>query len=368
MEDKNINNEDQNINQQKYVEPLTKQLENLAMAIANLGIVKACDVAKTAKETAVDLKEKASSYIDNASTEYVDKKANRDDIKTEYKLYVDIATNEYKKSMKKYNELRQGAELTINDDRCDLAQKLSEKKNLEATEIYKLYKKTENSQKRLLSDAVKRGDTETVEKCNNELKKLKEDFAKSHIGQQYTETKDNINELKKSIREARTFVKNNRKNEKGAKREFKLVKGELALDKNKSLANIEKTSKIKTLIGKISSLFKGKNHEKQPKNRNLLKGKLEAVKNTVNNFVSKVQEMQRDSFQKAASITRNGKNKIIEFGSNIKGGIKNAVITVRDAKNKKILDMKKKIVDMTDTINEKGKKIQNKESKSRENR
>ena len=219
MDDEKINDEELNENsapEETTVDQktLTRLLGELATATANLGLVKASDIAKTAKETATELKSKASTYIEKASTEYDGKKAEREGIKTAYEMEIDKATSKYKENMEKYNFSRQDVELTLNDDRCELAEKLSDKKAIEEMPVYRLYKKAEASQRRVLSEAVRRGDTESIEKCNEELKRLQADFEKSPVGQQHAKTKADIEKLKKSIQEAKAFVRSSKKNEK----------------------------------------------------------------------------------------------------------------------------------------------------------
>ena len=226
MDDEKINDEELNENstpEETTVDQktLTRLLGELATATANLGLVKASDIAKTAKETATELKSKASTYIEKASTEYDGKKAEREGIKTAYEMEIDKATSKYKENMEKYNFSRQDVELTLNDDRCELAEKLSDKKAIEEMPVYRLYKKAEASQRRVLSEAVRRGDTESIEKCNEELKRLQADFEKSPVGQQHAKTKADIEKLKKSIQEAKAFVRSSKKNEKETKRSFK---------------------------------------------------------------------------------------------------------------------------------------------------
>lgn len=370
MSDENINNEENLTPEEKKIDQktLARLMAELATATANLGLVKASDIAKNAKETAAELKDRASTYIEKASTEYAGKRAESEKIKTDYQIAIDMVTSQYKKNMEQYNFSRQGAELTLNDDRCELAEKLSEKRTIEEMPVYKSYKKAETSQKHLLSEAAKRGDTETIEKCNEELKRLQEDFANSPVGQQHAKTEAGIKKLKKRIQDARAFVKNSKNNEKETKRSFKELKKELALDKSTSLANVEKTSKIKALIGKISAIFKGKKREKTPYKESFLKTKLESVKVAVGKFMKEVQDMQKESLQKAASITRNGKDKIVELGSKVKGGIRGAITTVRDSKNKRIAEMKKKIIGATEHIKEKSKEINDKRGETPESR
>ena len=347
MDDEKINDEELNENsapEETTVDQktLTRLLGELATATANLGLVKASDIAKTAKETATELKSKASTYIEKASTEYDGKKAEREGIKTAYEMEIDKATSKYKENMEKYNFSRQDVELTLNDDRCELAEKLSDKKAIEEMPVYRLYKKAEASQRRVLSEAVRRGDTESIEKCNEELKRLQADFEKSPVGQQHAKTKADIEKLKKSIQEAKAFVRSSKKNEKETKRSFKALKKGLALEKSTALANVGKTSKIKALIGKISAIFKGKKSEKTPQN------------------------MQKESLQKAASITRNGKDKIAELGGKVKGGIQSVITTVRDSKNKRIAAMKKKVIGATEHVKEKSKAISDKRAEEPE--
>lgn len=371
MDDEKINDEELNENstpEETTVDQktLTRLLGELATATANLGLVKASDIAKTAKETATELKSKASTYIEKASTEYDGKKAEREGIKTAYEMEIDKATSKYKENMEKYNFSRQDVELTLNDDRCELAEKLSDKKAIEEMPVYRLYKKAEASQRRVLSEAVRRGDTESIEKCNEELKRLQADFEKSPVGQQHAKTKADIEKLKKSIQEAKAFVRSSKKNEKETKRSFKALKKGLALEKSTALANVGKTSKIKALIGKISAIFKGKKSEKTPQKESFLKSKIESVKAAVSNFMGKVQDMQKESLQKAASITRNGKDKIAELGGKVKGGIQSVITTVRDSKNKRIAAMKKKVIGATEHVKEKSKAISDKRAEEPE--
>ena len=94
MDDEKINDEKLNENsapEETTVDQktLTRLMGELATATANLGLVKASDIAKTAKETATELKSKASTYIEKASTEYAGKKAEREAIKTDYEIAID---------------------------------------------------------------------------------------------------------------------------------------------------------------------------------------------------------------------------------------------------------------------------------------
>lgn len=97
-----------------------------------------------------------------------------------------------------------------------------------------------------------------------------------------------------------------------------------------------------------------------------MKSKIESVKAAVSNFMGKVQDMQKESLQKAASITRNGKDKIAELGGKVKGGIQSVITTVRDSKNKRIAAMKKKVIGATEHVKEKSKAISDKRAEEPE--
>lgn len=360
MDDEKIDNEELNESsaqeEKKGSVAVVKKMGELAGVVANLGVVCAADMVMSAKEATTSFIDSCENEHRDAETRKSEKKANNE----RYSMQIDAAMSAYKETRGQQIIHRQEAEQSLNDYRCELIDKLADKKAIEGMPVFISYKKAEASQKRLISEAVKRGDTEAIEKCTKELKRLQEDFGSSPVGQQYAKTETDIGDLKKSIQDTREFVKSGRKSAKETRQFLKMKKKEFAEQRSTALANVRKPNKIKALIGKISAMFKGKKSEKEPQKESFLKAKMESLKVSMGNFIQKMQDIQRESLQKAASITRSGKDKVANLGSKVKGGIVGFIRTTRDAKEKRLAAMNKKLDEAIEHVNEKSKKIENK--------
>lgn len=360
MDDEKINNEELNESsaqeEKKGSVAVVKKMGELAGVVANLGVVCVADMVMSAKEATTSFIDSCENEHRDAETRKSEKKANNE----RYSMQIDAAMSAYKETRGQQIIHRQEAEQSLNNYRCELIDKQADKKAIEGMPVFISYKKAEASQKRLISEAVKRGDTEAIEKYTKELKRLQEDFESSPVGQQYAKTETDIGDLKKSIQDTREFVKSGRKSAKETRQFLKMKKKEFAEQRSTALANVRKPNKIKALIGKISAMFKGKKSEKEPQKESFLKAKMESLKVSMGNFIQKMQDIQRESLQKAASITRSGKDKVANLGSKVKGGIVGFIRTTRDAKEKRLAAMNKKLDEAIEHVNEKSKKIENK--------
>ena len=358
--------------QQKREEELNKSmlniLQELCTAQKNLALAKGAQAKKEAQKTVNDITNQIGEFVKNASNGYTDRKGKINDIKQEYEEVAQCFADSYRMDMDMYNIQRQELEAKATESRLSLAEAKKEKNDLENTPIYKAYIKMVKSCEAQIARAAKAGNLEEVNSRTAELENYQKDFAKSTVGQQYNENQSKIAQLKADIIEAKDAIKQVKEAEKEAKEQFKFDKKEISGEKNNKIAKIEKQSKLKALVGRITAKFSG---EKGFNKRVIdpIKSKLEAAKNAIPKIKDAIKNRQIRTLNRVTGITSKGKGAIVK-GKDIvvaqlksltekaAKGVRTVTTKISATKEAAIRSAKNKLLDSKEKATEKLKAIE----------
>ena len=361
----------ENLNPEEKIEGKENQrliqlLAELANNLANLGIVQGKDAIETAKEGADELKKNISDYIDGAEKGYSGEREEKTQIKEEFYKVIEQFSENYKRHMESYNLERQDLEEKLNDSRCSLAEIRKDKLDLEKTEEYKKYSSLVKSCEEQISRATKSGNLEEAKKRIEELEKIKSD---SPIEKKKNEIQKKVKDSTKEVIQIKKAIKKIKEAEKETKIQFNFNKKSLLKEKSTELVKVKKQSKLKSLIGKITAIFKGSKKSIQP-----LRKQLESLTDKVKTMISTTIEKQKSVFNQVVGITTKGKDTVrdtMDKGRNIARsiaqkaarGVQGKILEINQAKKRRIAAAKSKIIDVNAQIIQKTKALENKREK-----